>query len=352
MYFLRFYILNIIIKYCITLLINIYYLTSKKNQKLIINYLNTNIKKIINMKTLDIVVPCYNEEEMLPIFYNEVSNNLKNINWNVIFVNDGSNDNTLEVIKKLKNSYDNVKYISFSRNFGKESAIYAGLDYSTGDYIVLMDADLQDPPSLIPEMLKYISEYDIVGTRRVTRKGEPIIRSFFARLFYKIANKITKIELVDGARDFRLMKREVVNAILDLKEYNRFSKGIFQWVGFETKWLEYENIERQKGETSWSFWGLFKYSIEGIVSFTTAPLHIATIIGIFFSIIAFLSIIVIVIKTLLFGDPVEGWPSTISIILFLSGIQLFAAGIIGEYLAKIYLESKKRPIYIIKEKDQ
>lgn len=304
------------------------------------------------MKTLDIVVPCYNEEEMLPIFYNEVSNNLKNINWNVIFVNDGSNDNTLEVIKKLKNSYDNVKYISFSRNFGKESAIYAGLDYSTRDYIILMDADLQDPPSLIPEMLKYISEYDIVGTRRVTRKGEPTIRSFFARLFYKIANKITKIELVDGARDFRLMKREVVNAILDLKEYNRFSKGIFQWVGFETKWLEYENIERQKGETSWSFWGLFKYSIEGIVSFTTAPLHIATIIGIFFSIIAFLSIIVIVIKTLLFGDPVEGWPSTISIILFLSGIQLFAAGIIGEYLAKIYLESKKRPIYIIKEKDQ
>lgn len=303
------------------------------------------------MKTLDIVVPCYNEEEMLPIFYNEVSNNLKNINWNVIFVNDGSNDNTLEVIKKLKNSYDNVKYISFSRNFGKESAIYAGLDYSTRDYIVLMDADLQDPPSLIPEMLKYISKYDIVGTRRVTRKGEPIIRSFFARLFYKIANKITKIELVDGARDFRLMKREVVNAILDLKEYNRFSKGIFQWVGFETKWLEYENIERQKGETSWSFWELFKYSIEGIVSFTTTPLHIATIIGIFFSIIAFLSIIVIVIKTLLFGDPVEGWPSTISIILFLSGIQLFAAGIIGEYLAKIYLESKKRPLYIIKEKD-
>lgn len=303
------------------------------------------------MKTLDIVVPCYNEEEMLPIFYRELSNNLKNINWNVIFINDGSNDNTLEVIKKLKNSYGNVKYISFSRNFGKESAIYAGLDYSVGDYIVLMDADLQDPPSLIPEMLKYISEYDIVGTRRVTRKGEPIIRSFFARLFYKITNKITKIELVDGARDFRLMKREVVNAILDLKEYNRFSKGIFQWVGFETKWLEYENIERQKGETSWSFWELFKYSIEGIVSFTTTPLHIATIIGIFFSIIAFLSIIVIVIKTLLFGDPVEGWPSTISIILFLSGIQLFAAGIIGEYLAKIYLESKKRPLYIIKEKD-
>lgn len=303
------------------------------------------------MKTLDIVVPCYNEEEMLQIFYKEVSDNLKNIKWNVIFVNDGSNDNTLEVIKELENSYDNVKYISFSRNFGKESAIYAGLDYSTEDYVVLMDADLQDPPSLIPKMMEYIKEYDIVGTRRVTRKGEPLIRSFFARLFYKIANKITKIELVDGARDFRLMKREVVNAILDLKEYNRFSKGIFQWVGFETKWLEYENIERQKGESSWSFWELFKYSIEGIVSFTTAPLHIATITGIFFSIIAFLAIIVIVIKTLLFGEHVEGWPSTVSIILFLSGIQLFAAGIIGEYLAKIYLESKKRPIYIIKEKD-
>lgn len=303
------------------------------------------------MKTLDIVVPCYNEEEMLLIFYKEVSDNLKNIKWNVIFVNDGSNDNTLEVIKELENSYDNVKYISFSRNFGKESAIYAGLDYSTEDYVVLMDADLQDPPSLIPKMMEYIKEYDIVGTRRVTRKGEPFIRSFFARLFYKIANKITKIELVDGARDFRLMKREVVNAILDLKEYNRFSKGIFQWVGFETKWLEYENIERQKGESSWSFWELFKYSIEGIVSFTTAPLHIATITGIFFSIIAFLAIIVIVIKTLLFGEHVEGWPSTVSIILFLSGIQLFAAGIIGEYLAKIYLESKKRPIYIIKEKD-
>lgn len=303
------------------------------------------------MKTLDIVVPCYNEEEMLQIFYKEVSDNLKNIKWNVIFVNDGSNDNTLEVIKELENSYDNVKYISFSRNFGKESAIYAGLDYSTEDYVVLMDADLQDPPSLIPKMMEYIKEYDIVGTRRVTRKGEPFIKSFFARLFYKIANKITKIELVDGARDFRLMKREVVNAILDLKEYNRFSKGIFQWVGFETKWLEYENIERQKGESSWSFWELFKYSIEGIVSFTTAPLHIATITGIFFSIIAFLAIIVIVIKTLLFGEHVEGWPSTVSIILFLSGIQLFAAGIIGEYLAKIYLESKKRPIYIIKEKD-
>ncbi len=317
---------------------------------MIINYLKNNLKNT-HMKTLDIVVPCYNEEEMLQIFYKELTNNLKNIKWNVIFINDGSSDNTLEVIKELKNNYDNVKYLSFSRNFGKESAIYAGLEYSSADYVVLMDADLQDPPSLIPKMLEYINDYDIVGSRRVSRKGEPPIRSFFARLFYKISNKITKVKLVDGARDFRLMKREVVNAILDLKEYNRFSKGIFQWVGFETKWLEYENIERAKGETSWSFWGLFKYSVEGIVSFTTAPLHIATFIGIFFSIIAFLAIVFIVVRTLLFGDPVGGWPSTISIILFLSGIQLFAAGIIGEYLAKIYLESKKRPIYIIKEKD-
>ena len=317
---------------------------------LIINYLNSNLKNTI-MKTLDIVVPCYNEEEMLPLFYKELTNTLKNINWKVIFVNDGSNDNTLKVIKELKNNYDNVKYLSFSRNFGKEHAIYAGLEYSCEEFVVLMDADLQDPPSLILKMFEYIDKYDIVGTRRVTRKGEPAIRSFFARMFYKISNKLIKVKLVDGARDFRLMKREVVNAILDLKEYNRFSKGIFQWVGFETKWLEYENIERAKGETSWSFWELFKYSIEGIVSFTTAPLHIATIIGIFFSIIAFLAIIFIIIKTIIFGEHVDGWPSTISIILFLSGIQLFAAGIIGEYLAKIYLESKKRPIYIIKEKD-
>ena len=306
------------------------------------------------MEKITVIVPCYNEEAALHYYYKEMSrvmDEMNDVDFELLFINDGSKDKTLEIMMELANKDSRVKYISFSRNFGKEAAMYAGFENSTGDYVCLMDADLQDPPSLIPEMLKYISKYDIVGTRRVTRKGEPPIRSFFARLFYKIANKITKIELVDGARDFRLMKREVVNAILDLKEYNRFSKGIFQWVGFETKWLEYENIERQKGETSWSFWELFKYSIEGIVSFTTTPLHIATIIGIFFSIIAFLSIIVIVIKTLLFGDPVEGWPSTISIILFLSGIQLFAAGIIGEYLAKIYLESKKRPLYIIKEKD-
>ena len=205
------------------------------------------------MKTLDIVVPCYNEEEMLPLFYKELTNTLKNINWKVIFVNDGSNDNTLKVIKELKNNYDNVKYLSFSRNFGKEHAIYAGLEYSCEEFVVLMDADLQDPPSLIPKMFEYIDKYDIVGTRRVKKKGEPAIRSFFARMFYKISNKLIKVKLVDGARDFRLMKREVVNAILDLKEYNRFSKGIFQWVGFETKWLEYENIERAKGKLAGHF---------------------------------------------------------------------------------------------------
>ncbi len=306
------------------------------------------------MKTLNIVVPCYNEEKMLPIFYKEVSKNLENlkdISWNIILVNDGSTDNTLKVMKDLNSNYNNVKYISFSRNFGKESAIYAGLDNSDSDYVILMDADLQDPPSLIPEMFQYCNDYDIVGTRRVTRKGEPKIRSFFARLFYKLINRVTSIELVDGARDFRLMNKQVVDSILDLKEYNRFSKGIFQWVGFDTKWLDYENIERPKGESSWSFWELFKYSIEGIVSFTTAPLHIATFVGIIFSIIAFLAIIFIIIKTILFGEHVDGWPSTVSIILFVSGIQLFAAGIIGEYLAKIYLESKKRPIYIIKEQD-
>ena len=301
------------------------------------------------MKTLDIVVPCYNEEEMLPIFYKEVSNNLKNINWNVIFVNYWSNDNTLEVIKKLKNSYDNVKYISFSRNFGKESAIYAGLDYSTRDYIILMDADLQDPPSLIPEMLKYISKYDIVGTRRVTRKGEPPIRSFFARLFYKIANKITKIELVDGARDFRLMKREVVNAILDLKEYNRFSKGIFSWVGFDTEWIPYENVERTIGTTKWSFKGLMRYAMDGIFSFSVVPLKILSVMGFIIFIAAIIYAIFILIRTLVAGIDAPGYASTLIILLFLGGIIELSIGIVGEYIARIFTEIKRRPIYIAKE---
>ena len=294
---------------------------------------------------LDIVVPCYNEEKNIEKFFTEISYVLKDIDINIIFVNDGSSDNTLNEIKKLKN----VSYISFSRNFGKEAAIYAGLSKTTADYVILMDADLQDPPSLIPEMMEHIDDYDIVATRRVTRAGEPKIRSLFARLFYKLMNKISDIELVDGARDFRLMNRSVVDSILELNENNRFSKGIFEWIGFNTKWIEYENVERIEGETSWSFWQLFKYSIEGIVSFTVAPLYISTVMGIIFSIISFISIIFIVIRTLLFGDPVSGWPSTISIILLIGGIQLLSIGILGQYLAKTYIETKNRPKYIIKE---
>ena len=297
---------------------------------------------------LEIVAPCYNEEKNIKKFYSELNIALdRNINWKVIFVDDGSSDNTLEKIKNLKK--DNVKYISFSRNFGKEAAIYAGLKETTADYVILMDVDLQDPPSLIPEMISNIDNYDIVATKRVTRSGEPRIRSFFARQFYKIMNKFSNIELVDGARDFRLMKRYVIDSILELEEYNRFSKGIFQWIGYDTKWIGYENIQRNDGETSWSFWQLLNYSIEGIVSFTVAPLHISTFAGIIFSIISFIAIIFIIIKTLIFGDPVSGWPSTISIILFIGGIQLFTIGILGQYLAKTYIEVKKRPKYIIKE---
>ena len=297
---------------------------------------------------LDIVVPCYNEEKNIKKFYSELNITLDNdIDWKVIFVNDGSSDKTLAEIKNLKK--ENVKYISFSRNFGKEAAIYAGLKQTTADYVILMDVDLQDPPALIPGMISNIDEFDIIATRRVTRSGEPMIRSFFARQFYKIMNRFSDIELVDGARDFRLMKRHVIDSVLELEENNRFSKGIFQWIGFDTKWIEYENIERNEGETSWSFWQLFKYSIEGIVSFSVAPLHISTIMGILFSIIAFIAILFIIIRTLIFGDPVSGWPSTISIILFIGGIQLFTIGILGQYLAKTYIEVKKRPKYIIKE---
>lgn len=299
---------------------------------------------------LEIVVPCYNEEKNIEIFYNEIYNVLNDfVDWTIIFVDDGSTDDTLNEIKKLEK---NVKYISFSRNFGKEAAIYAGLKKTSEDYVILMDADLQDPPSLIPEMISNIEEYDIVATRRVNRKGEPKIRSFFAKIFYKIMNKMSNIELIDGARDFRLMKRYVVDSILELNENNRFSKGIFQWVGFNTKWIEYENIERKTGKTSWSFWQLFKYSLEGIMSFTVAPLYISTIIGIVISILAFISILFIVIRTLLFGDPVSGWPSTISVILFIGGIQLFSIGILGQYLAKTYIETKNRPKYIIKEENK
>lgn len=305
------------------------------------------------MEKISIIVPCYNEEEALPLFYKEINKVSETIDeeFEFIFVNDGSKDKTLEVIKNLSALDKRCKYINFSRNFGKEAAMYAGLELSTGDYITLMDADLQDPPSLLPKMLKLIKEegYDSVGTRRVTRKGEPPIRSFFAKMFYKIINKMSKVEMVDGARDYRLMTRQMTDAIINLKEYNRYSKGLFSFVGFNTKWLEYENVQRVAGETKWSFWKLFLYAIDGIVAFTTAPLTIAAIMGLIFCLIAFIMIIVIIVKTIAFGDPTSGWPSLACIIFLVSGVQLFALGIIGQYLSKTYLETKKRPIYITKE---
>lgn len=305
------------------------------------------------MEKISIIVPCYNEEEALPLFYKEVNKVSETMDeeFEFIFVNDGSKDKTLKVIKNLSTLDKRCKYINFSRNFGKEAAMYAGLELSTGNYITIMDADLQDPPSLLPKMLKLIKEegYDSVGTRRVTRKGEPPIRSFFARMFYKIINKMSKVEMVDGARDYRLMTRQMTDAIINLKEYNRYSKGLFSFVGFNTKWLEYENVQRVAGETKWSFWKLFLYAIDGIVAFTTAPLTIAAIMGLIFCLIAFIMIIVIIVKTIAFGDPTSGWPSLACIIFLVSGVQLFALGIIGQYLSKTYLETKKRPIYIIKE---
>lgn len=307
------------------------------------------------MKKISIIVPCYNEEEAIPYFYKEITKISKSMNndFEYIFVNDGSKDKTIEIIKKYAKKDKRIKYIHFSRNFGKEAAMYAGLELSSGDYVAIMDADLQDPPSLLPEMLSIIedkkSDYDCVGTRRVTRKGEPPIRSFFARKFYKIINKISKTEMVDGARDYRLMTRQMVNSILELKEYNRYSKGLFSFVGYNTKWLEYENIERVAGVTKWSFWKLFKYAIEGIVAFSTVPLAFASLMGILFCFISFILIIVIIIKTLVYGDPTSGWPSLACIIFFVSGIQLFCLGIIGQYLSKTYLETKKRPIYFIKD---
>lgn len=309
-------------------------------------------------ETISIVVACFNEEEALPLFYQEIvkiKKELKKVEVELILVNDGSKDNTLSVMKDLYQHDKTIHYISLSRNFGKEAAMLAGLKSASGEFVAVMDADLQDPPELIPKMysiLKKDKTIDTVATRRVTRVGEPKIRSFFARKFYKLINKISNIELVDGARDYRLMRRNVVNAILNLKEYNRFSKGLFGFVGFNTKWLEYENQERVAGETSWSFFSLFKYAIEGIVAFSTAPLTISAFIGILFCIIAFIMIIVIIFKTLLFGDPTSGWPSMICILFFVSGIQLFCLGIIGEYLSKTYLEAKKRPVYIIKETEK
>lgn len=308
-------------------------------------------------KLISIIVPCYNEEATVPYFYNEITNQSElmhekyGVEFEYIFVNDGSKDNTLGVIKEYAKKDERVKYISFSRNFGKEAAMYAGLEHSKGDLAAIMDVDLQDPPYMLCEMYENIANngYDCVATRRTSRKGEPPVRSFFARCFYRLINKISKADIVDGARDFRLMTRQVVDAILDMGEYNRFSKGIFGWVGFNTKWLEFENTERIVGETKWSFWKLFLYSLDGIIAFSTAPLAIASVIGLVFCIIAFIMIGVIIAKTLIWGDKVAGYPSLVCIIFLVAGVQTFCMGILGQYLAKAYLETKKRPIYIIKE---
>lgn len=310
---------------------------------------------------MSLVVPCYNEEEAIPIFYREalkVIEQLKDeFEVEFCFVDDGSKDGTLQCFKDLRAKDERVHYVSFSRNFGKESALYAGLQLSTGDYVATLDVDLQDPPSLLPEMWKTIKEsegkedYDCVATRRVNRAGEPPIRSFFARMFYKIINKMSSTEIVDGARDFRLMKRKMVDAILRDAEYNRFTKGIYSWVGFHTKWIAFENVERSAGETKWSFWKLFLYSIEGILAYSTAPLAVASVFGIVFCGVSFISMLVIIIRALAFGDPVAGWPSLVTIIFFLGGIQLLCLGIMGLYLSKTYLETKKRPIYIVRESE-
>ena len=306
------------------------------------------------MDRISIIVPCYNESEALPLFMKEmyrVMDTMKENDFEIILVNDGSKDNTKEVMLDLAKRDERVKYILFSRNFGKEAAIFAGLQHATGDYVAMMDADLQDPPSLLPEMYRAVTEegYDSVATRRVTRKGEPPIRSFFARCFYKLINKMSKTEIVDGARDFRLMNRKFVDALLDLKEYNRFSKGLFGWVGFKTKWIEFENVERIAGETKWSFWSLLKYSIEGIVAFTTAPLVVSSVVGMVLCLLSFVAIIFIVIRKLICGDPVAGWASSVCIMTFIGGVQLLCMGIMGQYMAKMYLEIKDRPVYIIDE---
>lgn len=307
------------------------------------------------MKLLSVIVPCYNEEENIFDFYDELMKNEgffreKEIEIELLYIDDGSGDDTAGRVKELAKKDERVHLVSFSRNFGKEAAIYAGFQKSKGDYVVMMDCDLQDPPSLLPEMFCHIEEgYDSVATRRVTRKGEPVIRSFFARMFYRIMNKISKTEIVDGARDYRLMTRPVVDAILAMTEYNRFTKGIFGWVGFETKWMEYENIERKKGETKWSFWKLFLYSLDGITAFSTAPLAIASVMGVLFCILAFLLIVITIVRKLVFGDPTSGWPSLVCIISLVSGVQLFCLGIVGQYLSKTYMEVKKRPIYLVKE---
>ena len=304
------------------------------------------------IKTVTLIVPCYNEEESLPLFYEEtcrVLSELPQYEFTLLLVNDGSRDHTLSVMQSLAQKDERVQYLSFSRNFGKEAAMYAGFCNADGDAVAVMDADLQDPPSLLPEMLSILEggEYDSVATRRVNREGEPPVRSFFARMFYRIINRISDADIVDGARDFRLMKRDMVDAIVTMSEYNRFSKGIFGWVGFNTYWLPFRNVERAAGQPKWSVWGVFKYSIHGIINFSQTPLSIASVMGLVFMMISFLAIVFIVVRRLLFGDPVAGWASMVCFILFMGGLQLMCTGIVGQYLSKTYLEVKHRPHFII-----
>lgn len=306
------------------------------------------------MSKISIVVPMYNEQESLGILYkelNRVTDTLPEYEFEYLFVNDGSSDATLAEIRQLAEKDKRVRYVSFSRNFGKEAALYAGLKNATGDYVATMDADLQDPPALLPQMIAMIEvgDCDNVATRRVNRKGEPLIRSFFAKCFYKVMRHLSHIEIADGARDYRLMSRAMVDSIVSVSEYNRFSKGIFAWVGYETKWLEFENVERSAGETKWSFWKLVRYSFDGIINFSDTPIRISSYLGLLLTVLSFVAIIIEVIRALVFGDPVAGWPSLVCIITFIGGIQLFCMGIMGQYIAKTYMEVKRRPHYIVKE---
>ena len=322
-----------------------------------INYVFVNRDGGVSVKKITVIVPCFNEQDALPIYYKEmckVMNKMPEVEIEMLFVDDGSTDRTLSVMKDLNALDEKCKYLSFSRNFGKEAAIYAGLKNATGDYVAIMDVDLQDPPELLPQMYQILEEgeYDNVATKRSTRKGEPVIRSFLSETFYKCINKISKTEIVSGARDYRLMNRRMVDAVLEMSEYNRFSKGIFEWVGFRTRWLEFENVERSAGETKWSIRKLFTYSLEGIMGFSVAPLSFASVIGLLFCVLSFLMVIVIVVRTLVWGDPVAGWPSLVCIVFMVGGVQLLCTGIVGQYLAKTYLETKHRPIYILKDSSE
>ncbi len=309
------------------------------------------------MSELTVIVPCKNEEEAIPLFYDELVKNTgflekRNTGLKVLFIDDGSDDGTVSAVRALNEKDPRVHLISFSRNFGKEAAMYAGLKAADSDYAVIMDADLQDPPALLEEMFSYIDEgYDSVATRRVTRKGEPPIRSFFARRFYKLMKKLTDAQIMDGARDYRLMTRQYVDAVLSMTEYNRFTKGIFGWVGYKTKWIDFENVDRAAGKTKWSFWGLVVYSFEGITAFSTKPLVLSSILGVVLCFISFVMILFIIVRWLLFGDPVDGWPSLMTVIVFVGGLQFFCTGILGQYISKAYLEVKNRPLYLKDEKN-